>query len=143
MQLRDLLKDIFTDLKQSCIKCGLNNIYKTCQIGNPGLINEMVLQSFGFFNQESETLKIEGYSTQLEALCQRIDMIELEMENLKSHHLNVVQCQSKCQGMKDTHDKATMTFPALTSSKSQVFKDSVNKGSSTSPDTRVGYDLKP
>lgn len=139
MQLRDLLKDIFTDLKQSCIKCGLSNIYKTCQIGNPGLINEMVLQSFGFINQETETLKIEGYSTQLEALCQRIDMIELEMENLKNHHLNVVQCQ----GMKETRDKATMTSPTLTSSKSQVFKDSVNRGSSTSPDTRVGFDLKP
>lgn len=63
MQLRDLLKDIFTDLKMSCIKCSLNNIYKTCQIGNPDLITELVLQSSGLINQETEAKQIEGYST--------------------------------------------------------------------------------
>lgn len=33
---------------------------------------------------------VENYATQFEALCQRIDMIELEMENLKKHHANLI-----------------------------------------------------
>jgi hypothetical protein len=70
-------------------------------------------------------------------------MIELEMENLKSHHLNVVQCQSSCQGKKETQNKATMTSSTLTGSRNQFFEKSAYRGSSTSPETRVGYDLKP
>ena len=42
-------------------------------------------------------------------------MIELEMENLKSHHLCVV----KSQIQKETCDKATMTGLSLNISKSQ------------------------
>lgn len=35
--------------------------------------------------------KVEAYATQFEALCQRIDMINYEMENLKKHHANLIQ----------------------------------------------------
>ena len=69
-------------------------------------------------------------------------MIELEMENLKSHHMNVVKCQANCSQEKQTEDKSTMTI-SLTISRSQVFQESMKMGSSTSPETRAGYDLKP
>lgn len=38
--------------------------------------------------------KVETYATQFEALCQRIDMIEVEMENLKKHHANLLLSQN-------------------------------------------------
>lgn len=45
---------------------------------------------------------VENYATQFEALCQRIDMIELEMENLKKHHANLLLSQKiNIQGKQD------------------------------------------
>jgi hypothetical protein len=88
--------------------------------------------------------KIEGYSTQLEALCQRIDMVELEMENLKSHHINVVQSQK----LKDTKNQSTMVGHSLIISMCEDLETSMKRGSSTSPETRYlfksqkGYDVK-
>jgi len=63
MQLRELLKDIFTDLKNSCIKCGIDKIQKTCQTENPSLINELVMESYGLYLNGIEPHKLEGYST--------------------------------------------------------------------------------
>ena len=124
MQLRDLLKDIFTDLQDSCIKCNMDRIQRTCQFEDPSMV-----QSFALNKIWMDQSKVEGYSTQLEALCQRIDMIELEMENLKSHHINVVQSQK----VKDTKEQATSVGLSLIISKSEL---SMKRGSSTSPETR-------
>lgn len=59
MQLKDFLKDIFTDLKNSCLKCCMNSIFNTCQLENPEVVNQMLLQSFGL----PLNLNVESYST--------------------------------------------------------------------------------
>jgi hypothetical protein len=133
MQLRDLLKDIFTDLQNSCLKCGTT---RTCQFGQPNFMSNIAPEPYGIDMMNlMDVTKIEGYSTQLEAICQRIDMIELEMENLKSHHMNVVQSQK----VKDTHDKFTMVGHSFILSKSHETSHSLKRGSSTSPDTRKAW----
>ena len=96
--------------------------------------NSLLLESL---NRNSLDLKVEGYSTQFEAICQRIDMIELEMENLKSHHINVLQSQK----VKDTRDQSTKIGLSLnvSTSKSKDFEHSLKRGSSTSPETRDAW----
>ena len=53
-------------------------------------------------------------------------MIELEMDNLKNHHVNVVQSQK----IRDTQDKATMVGLSIEINKKDL------EETSTSPETR-------
>lgn len=62
-------------------------------------------------------------------------MIELEMENLKSHHINVVQSQK----LKDSKNQSTMVGLSLVISMNELLETSMKRGSSTSPETRDAF----